>query len=355
MEEIKIKKLNFLNKKHCDLETLKKVIEAHPGMEPEIRIEVLEHLGDIVANQEIEWLNANDPKDWPRYLIFRYKFKYFPVQRRLENFPLHLLIEPTPLCNLSCPMCFQSDRTFRSNGPKGMIDPAFFKDLVDQAVDRKCAALTLASRGEPTLHKQLDEMLLYCKDKFLELKLNTNAVCLNEKLSRQILDTGVNIVVFSVDSHEKEEYERFRQGASFEKVLNNIERFTEIRNSDRAYVKTSTRIHGVYMGDGQSKEGFLKFWKNRVDSVVFKQVIPRWDTYNNEIIDSHNSCSLLWERMYVWFDGTCNPCDFDYKSKLRVGNAKENSLEAIWGGQAYMRLREMSDRKEIIPCDRCNL
>jgi len=355
MDGVKITNLDFLNKKQFNLEALSARLKTSLSIDAEIRAEVLRHLTDIVANQEIEWLNVHEPEAWLEYLVFRYKFKYYPLEKRLEDFPLHLLIEPTPLCNLSCPMCFQSDDTFRRSHRMGMIDLEFFKDLIDQAYTHKCAALTLASRGEPTLHAQLGEMLFYCRGKFLELKLNTNAVCLNEELAHQILEAGVDIVVFSVDSYESKEYEKYRQGASFDKVLSNIERFARIRSSHAQYKKTATRIHGVYMGGGQSKEKFLKFWEDRVDSVVFKEAIPRWDTYNNEVIAQSKPCKLLWERMYVWFDGICNPCDFDYKSKLCVGNAKKESLAKIWKAEPYMRLRRLASRKEAFPCDRCNL
>ena len=61
-------------------------------------------------------------------------------------------------------------------------------------------AITLASRGEPTLHPKLPEMLEYASGKFLEVKLNTNATRLDEKVIRKILETQVNEIVFSAAS-----------------------------------------------------------------------------------------------------------------------------------------------------------
>ena len=56
-----------------------------------------------------------------------------------------------------------------------------------------------------------------------------------------------------------------------------------------------------------------------MDHVVFVKEQVRWDTYNNTPDGVNSPCMYLWERMYVWFDGTTNPCDVDYKSELSMG------------------------------------
>lgn len=306
-----------------------------------------------VKNQETEWMSRNDLGRFPDYISHRYKFKNYPRLKRLEHFPLHLLIEPTSTCNLRCLMCFQCDPSFQ----RGFMDFGFFKSLVDQAVESGCQALTLASRGEPTLHPKFGEMLMYCKGKFLELKINTNATKLNENLCYQILDAGVDIVVFSVDSSYKEEYERIRVGGKFETVLGNIQQFVRLRQSRDRYRKTSTRVQGVDLGRQPVGE-FQDFFSKIVDTVTFIDALPRWDTYHNEPVNYSTPCKLLWERMYVWFNGVCNPCDVDYRSGLSVGNAKEAPLKDIWLGEAYSKYRDLhlqGGRSSLFPCDRCNI
>jgi len=123
-------------------------------------------------------------------------------------------------------------------------------------------------------------------------------------------------------------------------------------------MKTSTRIAGVYLDENQSKKDFLTFWGNIVDNVSFSDAVPRWNTYNNGFLNYNEPCSLLWERMYVWYDGTCNPCDYDYKSILEVGSAKETLLKEIWLGEHYKRYRNLflnGKRPSLFPCNRCNL
>ena len=241
----------------------------------------------------------------------------------------------------------------------GMMPWDIFTKAVDEASEKGCKAITLASRGEPTLHPKLPKMIKYISDKgILDLKINTNATKLNDKLSHAILENNVSELVFSVDAGTKETYEQIRVLGKFDKVLNNIKNFNKIRSN---YFKKSgciTRISGVKVKKEQNIDQMVSFWEKYVDEVSIKPATPRWDSYNNKPIKITKSCSQLWERMYVWYDGKINPCDFDYKSFLSVGNIKNNSLEEIWNSNEYNSLRKKhieKKRSDCFPCDRCPL
>ena len=102
---------------------------------------------------------------------------------------------------------------------------------------------------------------------------------------------------------------------------------------------------------------FKEFWEKYVDHVVVVEMENRWDTYHNPLeVGAENPCQYLWERMYVWFDGKCNPCDADYKSELELGTIQKNSLKEIWHGQRFSDIREKHlkhQRHDCYPCDRC--
>lgn len=161
-----------------------------------------------LSRQEIEWLIRSTDSDVVDYLIYRYKFRTWPRKRILSEFPIHLLIEPTSICNIRCVMCFQVDKSFAQKEYMGRMPLDMFDKVIDEASSNSCKSITLASRGEPTLHKDLPLMLdLIRKKNFLDVKLNTNATKLNEEMSRAILTSGVNELVYSVDAGTKETYE----------------------------------------------------------------------------------------------------------------------------------------------------
>ena len=313
---------------------------------------------EFITPQEAYFLNNNPQGVWADYLIFRYKFKTYPKQKIVSEFPIYLLIEPVSACNLRCIMCFQIDDSFTSNRElMGSMDLELFKKIIDEAEVNGTKAITLASRGEPTMHPKLDEMLEYCSDKFYEFKINTNATKLTEKLCHRILQSGVTDVVFSVDSYKKDDYERIRVGGIFETVLDNIKKFGEIRKEFYPNSKCATRVSGVRVDKELDMSEFKKFWEEYVDHVVLVQMENRWDTYHNPLeVGAESPCDYLWERMYVWFDGKCNPCDADYKSELELGSIKKNSLKEIWHNRRFSEIREKhirNQRNSCYPCDRC--
>jgi len=323
-------------------------------------IENLEKFATMPFNwtpQEDNFIALQPENRWLKYLIYRYKFKNYPKNQIVADFPFYILVEPISTCNLRCVMCFQIDKTFTKKPFMGIMPLDLFKRVVDEAVEGGTAALTLASRGEPTLHPKLADMLSYASGKFFDLKINTNATKLTEDLCHQILSSGVNEMVFSIDAYEKDLYEEIRIRGNFNEVLANIKRFHDIRARDYPNSLLSTRVSGVKFRPDQNSEGFKAFWSEITDHVAYVNIENRWDTYNNDVDpELAHPCNNMWERFYVWFDGTCNPCDSDYKSYLSPGKLQNSSIREIWHSDAFSHMREThssGNRQDLVPCDRC--
>ncbi len=296
-----------------------------------------------------------------KYIIFRYKF-YIAGKRKINlGYPPYLLIEPVSTCNLRCPFCFQTDKSFTKKPFMGVIDFDFFKKIVDQADNLKVGAITLASRGEPTMHKKYIDMLEYIgkKQNIFEVKTNTNGTFLTEKICHAIFKTNVAQVVISSDHYIKKDYERLRLNSNFEEVVKNVDMLFNIRKKYYPESLTEIRISGIDNDRNLDREKFKNFWIKRCDHVTAGFPIERWNTYENEILpEMVDPCENLWDRMYVWFDGKVNPCDADYKSYLSYGNAKEFDIKELWNNKIISKTREEHQNKKrnkINPCDRCGV
>ena len=57
-----------------------------------------------------------------------------------------------------------------------------------------------------------------------------------------------------------------------------------------------------------------KIYGEFCDSVSFVNYQPWESSYTNPINNVDNPCSDLWKRIFIWYDGKINPCDYDYKS-----------------------------------------
>ena len=298
-------------------------------------------------------------QELPRFLFYRYRYEVFPQQLQLDEFPPCLQIEPASICNYRCVFCYQVDTSFskKNNGMMGTMSFDLFKSLIDDA-EGNCEAISLASRGEPLICPDIEKMLAYTEGKFLALKLNTNAWFLDEAKCHAILKAGVNTVVFSAESSSEPNYSRFRVGGQLERVVQNIKRFHEIRVKQYPHSTTISRISGVKVPGSDDIDHMERFWGDWVDQVSFVDYNPWENTYQQPINSITTACSDLWRRMFVWWDGSVNPCDSDYKSTLCVGKASKNGLSSLWRSQQYEKLRDNhknQKRQQCNPCDRCSV
>jgi sulfatase maturation enzyme AslB (radical SAM superfamily) len=249
-----------------------------------------------------------------RYINFRFFFEQVSLKKYETDYPPYLLIEPVSICNLRCPFCYQSDTSFTKKQFMGTMELDLFKKIIDQANEIGVGAITIASRGEPTLHKDLAEMLRYTRNKenIFEIKLNTNGTKLSENLCHQIFESEVNQLVISADHYEKKTFEELRKNSNFENIVKNVNMLFEIRKKFKNTI-TEIRVSGIDFYKSTDKNKFHDFWIKISDEVTMGNAVERWDTYNNKIHpDIVDPCENLWDRMYIWFDGKVNPCDADY-------------------------------------------
>ena len=313
----------------------------------------------VLSPNVIKEIQSINLKEIPKYLIHRYRYEIYPQLRITDDFPPYLQIEPTSICNYRCVFCYQTDNKFnkRSFGHMGHMKLDTFKLLIDQA-EGNIEFISLASRGEPLLCPDFKKMLNYTRNKFFNLKINTNASLLDERMSHAILKSGVKTLVFSADAADSTLYSKLRVNGNLEKVVKNIKRFQEIRLKNYSKSKIITRVSGVKVSKEQKLNNMESFWGDFVDQVAFVDYLPWENVYVSKYSKIKTPCSDLWRRMFVWYDGKVNPCDVDYKSKLSVGNIKDKNISELWKSNEYNKLRQQHElklRNEASPCNRCVL
>ena len=282
------------------------------------------------------------------YLNYRYEFKYYPSNHILKEFPLVIAVEASAKCNLRCRMCFQQHMdAVGSKQNQTVMSWETYEKFIGELKENQLYSIVFASRGEPLLNPNIDRMIRVAKEHgVIDIKLNTNAVLLTEECSRKLLSSGLDLIVFSVDSVSPDVYRNIR-GTNLEVVLRNIKRFEEIRRTEFPSSKTKTRVAMVITKNGgnHTEEEINKareYWKDRVDELSIKTENEFIHIYDDGAICSAlRECSLLWERMYLWADGSLNPCDIDHLSTMCMGNIMQgNSIRSVWQGEQMNTLRE---------------
>ena len=153
-------------------------------------------------------------------------------------------------------------------------------------------------------------------------------------------------------------YSQFRVGGNLSRVASNVERFRQIKDRDYPKSRTLLRVSGVHVDGTPGLDEMKAFWGQWADQVCFVAYNPWENTYAKEENDIIEPCSDLWRRMFLWWDGTVNPCDVDYRSLLAVGKFPYESLASIWTGDKYTTLRTrhlQGQRHDCSPCNRCTV
>ena len=209
-------------------------------------------------------------KDILKYIVHRYRYEIFPQTKTLDEFPPCLQIEPSSICNFRCVFCFETDKSFtnKNNGHMGSMSLDLFKKIIDQA-EGNIEFITLASRGEPLVCKEIISMFNYTRGKFLYLKLNTNASMLDEKKCHAILSGSVKTIVFSADAADEKLYSQLRVNGKLKEVLKNIEQFQKIRETQYPESSIISRVSGVKFSEKQDFNSMKKLWNGLVDQVAF--------------------------------------------------------------------------------------
>ena len=368
------KNINNFNKKNIEEKIFKTYEKFKPKLSSCIEPKDLDILSKIIldlkssVNDETNFslkpnsiaeINTFENIDILKYLISRYKYEIYPSVKKLDNYPPLIQIEPSSICNFRCVFCFETDKSFtnKKNGFMGTMDLEIYKKIVDE-IEGNVDFVTLASRGEPLVAKSFSKMLEYSSDKFLVLKINTNASLLTEDKCHAILSSGVKTVVFSADAADEKLYSKLRVNGDLKKTLAYIKMFKSIKDKIYKTSKIITRVSGVKFNNEQKFSEMENLWGELVDQVAFVDYNPWENCYEKEKNNIQDACSDLWRRMFIWWDGKINPCDVDYKSHLSPGKFPEISIKESWNSELYNKIRDNhlnKKRDNFTPCKACSV
>lgn len=289
----------------------------------------------------------------PRYIEYRRKWAANPAGLIVADFPMHLDIEVTTACNLLCPMCPRTVMIENGRQPTSFFLPFdVYKRIIDEGADNGLYAVNLNLFGEPLLHKQIVEMVDYAHRRgIVDIMFHTNATPLTEKISRGLIQAGLDQLNISLDSCRAERYERLRKGAKFDKVLANIRRFVELREELGSPLPL-VRAQMVLMKENADEvEEFQEFWLKIVDSIGIREYrnplgLESGERVYRKSVDIEGfTCPDPWRRLGINQDGSVWPCCKNNEGDLVVGNIYESSLKDIWHGAKLEAIRKIHREK----------
>tara|TARA_B110000483_G_scaffold243618_1_gene334564 strand:+ start:5451 stop:6557 length:1107 start_codon:yes stop_codon:yes gene_type:complete len=292
------------------------------------------------------------------YLRNRKEWYEYPQNLKVPEYPLHLDIELSSLCNLSCPMCYTITDSFKKKVNAKLMDFELFKKIIDEVEDN-VFSIRLSLRGESALHPKFLEAVHYAKSKgILEVSSLTNGSKLkNKSWCKKVVDSGIDWLTISCDG-VGETYNKIRFPIKFEEMIQGLKNLKEEKES-QAKVKPAVKIQGIWPAMQNNPDEYYEAYAPHSDLVAFNPLVDYMREIPEDILayEDNFACSMLYQRLVIGADGQVMICTNDEETDHPVGNSYENTIHELWHSEALNNFRKRHLKKdgfkEIDICRRC--
>ncbi len=285
---------------------------------------------------------------------------------KLNYPPIQVSIEPTNLCNFKCNFCNQSSPDHFNKRQAGKMDMVDY-EIIIRRIKTECRnvkVISLTLDGEPTLHKDLPNMIERANNEGFFVRFSSNG----SRIDRRFLEKTNNLsYLISIDfSLDKEGFEKHRgYKESWSTVYNNLRNILE-------YLSINSNLHLEIFENSAYYDGLDKARKNlkSMQEHFNKNKTPRLNyglrTYHN-ILDgfsyglsrgNYYGCFYPWVSLNIAWNGDVVTCCRDLDGEYILGNVIKSSIEEVWNGQKYLHLRQavLKQNLGLIPsCRSCDL
>lgn len=289
--------------------------------------------------------------------------------------PWTVSIEPTTACNLNCPECPSGLKSLHR--PTGHIDSGDYGKWLD-ALLPELFYLILYFQGEPLLHRDFFELVRLARRKKIFTATSTNGHFLQGDAAGEVVSSGLDEMIISLDGTDASTYMHYRKGGDFEKVLDGIRNLAEARRaagSSHPYI----RLQFIVMKHNQHQIRDIRRLGRAlgVDRVELKtaQINDPFDKGNlltdlapyarykkdlqGKLELQHvpkRGCMRMWQAAVITWDGRVLPCCYDKDATHSFGKLEAgHTFEDIWAGEGAFDFRKqvMDSRQKFSICRNC--
>jgi radical SAM protein with 4Fe4S-binding SPASM domain len=287
----------------------------------------------------------------------------------LRSRPYVYTIDIGNVCNLRCPLCPTGSRALQR--PQGFMKLRDF-EVVLEKVASHAVEIVLHNWGEPFLHPQLLEIVRTAKAAEVGTAVSTNLNLVNRdrEFLREIVGSGLDHLVISVDGTTQDVYEIYRRGGHLEQAFTNLKELLACRQASGT---RSPQIEWQFLvmrhNEHQIEDARRKAAELGVDRIRFtgaglpfdeltnaslaKQWLPRnpdYRDYDTGVIAERGwlhdeACFYLYRGMTVNPMGEVSPCCAIHHEKWDFGNLLDSALDEIWNNDFYRASRALFSRK----------
>lgn len=311
--------------------------------------------------------------------------EYVLGKAKLKSYPRMIFVELTRRCNLNCICCRPEKITSHEFDMQEDTLSKIETDILPYV-----EGIDFRGWGESTLDSRLPELIERWHEK-KKIFLYTNCQTTNEEYWAKMFSYNMRIAI-SLRSGNKERYETFLRGASFEKLERHLKQlpidnniiFTcvigdeNVEDLDTILVLANKyNVHEIHLNPLVERKfsydypttGFVDRVSEAKVALINMQekakqmeinVYVCADLFSRNVYDL-GRCIHPWAYVYVQYDGKIGFCDHLMCVEDAVtGNINENKFADIWNCDKYQEIRSRHVESkvkglfgDVIQCDWC--
>ncbi|MGB8472923.1 MAG: radical SAM/SPASM domain-containing protein [Candidatus Acidiferrum sp.] len=304
---------------------------------------------------------------------------------RVESYPYLLIIDACNFCNLKCPLCPTGLNDLGRQ--QSMLSFDHFQRYFDPLAPWLFEAY-LHNWGESLLNKQVYKMIDYAQKSNVGTNLSSNFVKVSSQDIDNILDSGLEYLVISLDGTNQETYGKYRIGGNYDQVIENMSELIRRRNLRKKRTPiVEWQFIVMKQNEHQVGEAEILAKKLGVDLLRFvpvgmpyeftnrKEVADKWypATVEGRNSSDHEEqqfgqagkpgpCFYLYRSMVVNSDGGVSPCCVVYRKNRDFAdlNQSEVDIRKLWNNEKYLSGRALFssrtlEHKKTTVCDGCDI
>ena len=308
-------------------------------------------------------------------LFVAYLFSFSDLKLFRNIYPHFISIEAANFCNLRCPECPVG------NSKKSGIEKATFDDtLYKKTINELSPALQhvmLYFQGEPFLHNQLTGLIHYAHKANIYTSTSTNGQFLNKKTAGDIVLSGLDKLIVSIDGTTQQVYETYRVGGKLQNAIDGINSIVEAKKEFNS-ITPMVEIQFLVLKTNEHQMNDMKQLAKslEVDRLTFKTAqlndfengselltsINRFARYKKAhdgkyIVKGRqpNCCWRMRSGAVINVQGEVLPCCFDKSSEYSFGNVNDKSFLECWQSKEAIDFRSKinNNRKQFDMCRNC--
>ncbi len=303
-----------------------------------------------------------------------------------------IVIKPELRCNANCSFCNSRLELHKRASKAPVVSLDMWKETIDDAVHLGAKSVSI-SGGEPTLYKDLPELIRTIKSYGIMAILNSNGLLLDRDRVRVLEDAGLDRLMLSVYSHRGHAHDHLKRvpgifeklseaiellkSSSIELLIQTILTRTLLAELDQfiawACQSRATRLFLTYLEGGESdellptKQDILLYRRQtqlRCSRVLLKHFKIRFRLYRRNKkqlqrlfripgVDldhlekgiynppEFKSCGRPSCFSIILANGDIHPCNaIEYYHKPLVGNLSEKPFREWWSAPKWERVRQ---------------